>query len=115
MELSNLVTDLSADGRTLSATFTSQPGTFHLPGDDGSADRPDGGRVPACVQIVLDQGEAEHRDGRPRPTLAVPLTKASLTLKESVGNASWSTSPGGWSSGRSDAVEQPPRGSALAT
>ncbi|WP_061291859.1 hypothetical protein [Herbidospora cretacea] len=80
---STLVTDLSVEGLTLSATFTVSWG-MPCPGAAAPRIVPTAVEFPSFVQIGLKVSGTETGDCDRR--VAAPLTKASLTLKEPVGN-----------------------------
>ncbi|GLX94417.1 hypothetical protein [Herbidospora sp. NBRC 101105] len=80
---STLVSDLSVDGRTVSATFTVSWG-MPCPGTAAPRIVPTAVEHPSFVSIGLkalssDMGDCDQR-------VAAPLTKATLTLKEPLGN-----------------------------
>nr|WP_062334229.1 hypothetical protein [Herbidospora sakaeratensis] len=80
---STLVSDLSVDGRTVSATFTVSGG-MPCPGTTEPRIVPTVVEHPSFVSIGLKVSGAET--GGCDQRVAAPLTKATLTLKEPLGN-----------------------------
>ncbi|WP_062429515.1 hypothetical protein [Herbidospora daliensis] len=80
---STLVGDLSVDGRTVSATFTVSWG-MPCPGTTEPRIVPTAVEYPSFVSIGLKVSSTEMGDCDQR--VAAPLTKATLTLQEPLGN-----------------------------